>query len=354
MKNKFNWKVGVCSTLAMAMMLTTVGCGGQTGSNGSSPAPTATASADATPAAGSGEWKPTEPVNMIVPFSAGGSSDILARLVEKVWSKYCDQQLLVVNKPGGGGVEGATTVARSKPDGHTFVIGVGSGHDLVMPHIQKVEYNPFEDLLHVARLSVHSVAVAVPAKSEFNSVKDIVDWAKAQNKPVTASVSTTAGSVDIVMRGIGVSSGITVTPVPHAGGSQAITTLVGGQTLIGGGHPTEIQSQLKAGNLRAVAIATPERDPVMPDVPTLIEQGINFSTWGSVKGVGFPKETPPEVVKYYEDLFKKISEDEDFKTGMANVLQPVMYQNSEDFTKFMKQAFDDYGKLVEELGLKPQ
>ena len=297
-------------------------------------------------------FKPDKPITLIVPMAAGGSTDMLARAVEKVWSKHCPQPLQVVNKPGGGGIEGATFTSRAKPDGYTLTLGYGSGHDLVMPHIQKVEYDPFRDLVPIARLSIHSVAVLVPENSAFKSMKDVVEWAKKENKPVTASVSVTAGAVDIVMRGIGKSAGITVTPIPHAGGSQALTTLMGGQTMIGGGHPSEIIPQMKANRVRAIAIATPDRDPALPNVPTLKEQGINFYTWGSVKGIAAPKGTSPEIVAYYSDLFKKITDDPDFKKIMADLVQPVQYQNSADFAAFMKQAYGDYGTLVKELGLE--
>lgn len=295
-------------------------------------------------------WKPVKPISMVVMASPGGSTDLLARAVEKVWMKHCTQPLQVVNKPGGGGVTGAVFVANSEPDGYTLLMGYGSGHDIVMPHLQKVEYK-FTDLEPVARMSVHSVLVAVPEKSEFKSVKDIVDWAKKENKPVTAAVSTTAGAVDLVMRGIGKSTGINVTPVPHAGGSQAITTLIGGHTIMGGGHPAEVLSQLKAGRIRALAIATPKRDPSLPDVPTLKEQGINFYTWGSVKGVAVPKKTPKKIIDYYANVLKKISEDPEFKKTMQDMLQPVLYQGPEEFKKFMQQAHDDYGKLIEQLDI---
>ena len=296
-------------------------------------------------------FKPEKPVTLVVPFAAGGSSDLLARAVEKVWSKHCPQPLQLVNKTGGGGIEGAKFVARAKPDGYTLVLGYGSGHDLVMPHIQKVEYDPFKGLAPVARLSMHSVVVLVPEKSEFKTLKEVVDWSKKENKPITAAVSTTAGAVDIVMRGIGVASGAKVTPIPHAGGSQAITTLVGAQTIMGGGHPAEVIAPLKANRVRPIGIATPDRDPSLPDVPTLKEQGINFYTWGSVKGIAAPKDTPKEIIAYYEEVFKKVCDDPDFKKTMQDMLQPVQYQNAEDFGKFMKQAYADYGKLVKELGL---
>lgn len=341
MFGKSTWKTLLVLAIVLVMAVAAAGCGG----------------GDKKPPAGdkggAKAFKPEKPVTIVVPFAAGGSSDLLARAVEKVWSKYCPQPVQIVNKTGGGGVTGATFVARSKPDGYTLVLGYGSGHDLVMPHIQKVDYDPFRDLAPVARLSMHSVVVLVPENSPFNSVKDIVAWAKKENKPVTASVSTTAGAVDIVMRGIGQAGGITVTPIPHAGGAQSMTTLIGGQTIMGGNHPAEVVSPLKSGKVKAIGIATPERDPSLPNVPTLKEQGVNFYTWGSVKGIAVPKNTPKEIVDYYGDLFKKICEDPDFKKSMQDMLQPVQYQGPEEFGKFMKQAYDDYGKLIKDLKLEP-
>ena len=339
---KNQWRKWLIFAVAVMMLVVAAGCGG---------APAADKKTEDKKPAAAPAFKPDKPVTLIVPMAAGGSTDMLARAVEKVWSKYCPQPLQVVNKPGGGGIEGAAFTSRAKPDGYTLTLGYGSGHDIVMPHIQKVEYDPFRDLIPVARLSIHSVAVLVPENSPFKSMKDVVDWAKKENKPVTASVSVTAGAVDIVMRGIGKSAGITVTPIPHAGGNQALTTLMGGQTMIGGGHPSEIIPQIKANRIRAIAIATPDRDPSMPNVPTLKEQGINFYTWGSVKGIAAPKGTSPEIIAYYSDLFKKITEDPDFKKIMADLVQPVQYQNSTDFAAFMKQAYGDYGTLVKELGL---
>ena len=337
MSIKKNWKTILCFVVLVSMIVL-AGCG-------------KTPAADPKKPAAAPAFKPDKPVTLIVPFSAGGSSDMLARAVEKVWNKHCPQPVQVVNKTGGGGIEGARFVSRAKPDGYTLVLGYGSGHDLVMPHLQKMEYNPFTDLVPVARLSIHSVVVLVPEKSPFKTMKEIMDWAKKENKPITAAVSTTAGSVDLVMRGIGKSSGVTVTPIPHAGGSQAITTLMGAQTIMGGGHPAEVIPQMKSNRVRAVGIATPERDPALPNVPTLKEQGVNFYTWGSVKGIAAPKGTPKEIVDYYSDVFKKISEDPDYKKIMADLVQPVQYQNAKDFTAFFKQAYDDYGKLVKELGL---
>ncbi len=208
-------KLFTCCSLAIAITTAMVGCGQQAnapGPSSSDPSP----AVQTTPEAKT--FKPEEPINVIVPFSPGGSSDLVARNVEKVWSKYCDQPIFIVNKAGGGGVDGATFVSRSKPDGYTLIMGYGSGHDTVMPQLEKLNYDPFTDLVPVSRLSIHSVLVLVKGDSEINSIKDVVDLAKKTNQPITAAVSTTAGSVDMVMRGIGVATGINITPVPHAGG----------------------------------------------------------------------------------------------------------------------------------------
>lgn len=331
--------------LVVALLLVVSGCGkAGTDTKKSDTAPSATA-------AKGGPFVPEKPITLMVPYSPGGSTDLLARTVEKVWSKYCPQQVLIVNKPGAAGLEGTMFTSRAKPDGYTLELGYGSGIDLVSPQLEKMTYDPFKDLVSVARLSVHSVLVAVPANSPFNSIKDVIDWAKKENKPVTAAVSTAAGAVDIVMRGIGKTAGINVTPVPHAGGSQAITTLIGGNTMMGGGHPAEVMPQLKDKRIKPIGIALKERDKALPDIPTLAEQGLNFYTWGSVKGIAAPPNTPKEIIAYYEDLFKKISEDADYKKAMADMLQPVNYLNAADYDKFMKEAYADYGKLIKDLGL---
>jgi tripartite-type tricarboxylate transporter receptor subunit TctC len=297
---------------------------------------------------------PSKPITVIVPFSAGGSTDLLARAVEKTWPKYSSQPLVIVNKPGGGGVVGTEFVVRSKPDGYILFLGYGSGHDVVMPHLQKMPYDPYKDLVAVSRLSIHSVVICTGAKSEFNSIKDMVAWAKKEGKPITSSVSTKAGAVDISITALGKEAGINIVTVPFAGGADAVTTLAGGHVMIGGGHPSEVMPHIKAGRFKPLAVALPERDASLPDVPTLKEQGINVYTWGSIKGVAAPAATPKEVVEYLETTFKKVCEDEEFKKMMVDLDQPIMYQNGADFAKFLQQAYGDYGKLIKDLNISIQ
>ena len=297
---------------------------------------------------------PAKPITAVVPMAAGGSSDLMARAVEKFWIKYSKQPLVIVNKPGGGGVVGTESVVRSKPDGYTLYIGYGSGHDVVMPSLQKMPYDPLTALIPVARVSIHSVVIVTGAKSPFNSIQDIVAWAKKEGKPVTTAVSVKAGAVDLALTAFGKTAGIKITTVPFSGGAEATTALAGGHLMIGGGHPSEIIPHIKAGRFKALAVVLPQRDPTLPNVPTLKELGIDVYTWGSIKGVAAPAGTPKEVVKYIEETIKKVCNDPEFLKTMANLNQPVMYQGSEEFARFIRQATADYAKLIKQLNITIQ
>jgi tripartite-type tricarboxylate transporter receptor subunit TctC len=305
-----------------------------------------------TEAPASKEWKPEKSITLVVPTSPGGAGDLLARTVEKVWSKYCNQSLVVVNKAGGSGIEGSTFVARAKADGYTLNAGYGSGWDLVSPHTSApVEYDAFKDLMPIARLTMQPVFVLVPYDSEFKTMKDVIEWGKKNNKPITAAVGTATSSQNIVLKAIGKAAGVDITTVPHTGGGQAITTLIGKNTLIGAGHSSEIVAQIKDKRIRAIGIASNERDKTMPDVPTLKEEGIEVAAAGTMKGISAPIGTSPEIVKYYADLFKKISEDPDYVKTMADMMQPVNYQGPEEFGKTMKAEFENYKKMATDNGL---
>jgi tripartite-type tricarboxylate transporter receptor subunit TctC len=297
------------------------------------------------------EKYPTKPIQIIVPYAAGGSSDVLARTVEKIWTKYSPQPLLVVDKPGAGGVLGTEFVVRSKPDGYTILSAYGSGCDLVMPHLQKMPYDPLKDLTPVARLSIHSVVVSVSGKSPFKTMKDVLDWGAKGNK-ITAAVSTAAGAVDIVMRAIAKRTGVPITTVPFTGGADAVTALAGGHLVIGGGHPSEVWPHIKSGRFRPLGVALDKRDGTLTNVPTLKEQGINVATWGSVKGIAVPNGTPPEIVEYISSTLKKVCEDKDFKKTMASIGQPIDYLNPQEWAAFLPKASKDYSDLIKELDIK--
>jgi len=294
---------------------------------------------------------PDKPIQLIVPYGAGGSSDLLARAIAQVAPKHFSQPLVVVNKTGGGGIPGRVDVARSKPDGYTVLFGWGSGEDLVVPHQRPLPYDLFKDFETVCRMSVHSIVLAVPAASPYKTLADLVKAAKGKEY-MTAAVSTKGASVDITFLLFAKAAGIKVTTVPGTGGSSAITQLVGGHVDFGGGHPSEVLPHIKAGRLRALAVALEKRDSSIPDVPTFREAGYDVVTAGSVKGVAVPKGTPKDVIAYLEKKFKEVADDPEFQKIMNDIGQPVMYQNAPEYTVWFKKAYDQFGDLYKSLGIE--
>jgi tripartite-type tricarboxylate transporter receptor subunit TctC len=300
---------------------------------------------------GAQEKYPTRAIEMVVPFAAGGATDVMARLMAKVSPKYFDKSLVVVNKPGGGGVTGTESVVRAKPDGYTLYCGWGSGHDLVMPHFQKMPFDTFKDLSPICLLSAHSVVLIFRADAPYKNLKEFVEWGKKRDQ-VTCSVSTKAGSVDITMLAFGKAAGLKIVSVPFRGGAESVTAIVGGQTDCGANHPSEIISHIKAKRLIPIAAALDNRDPALPDVPTFKEFGYNVVTVGSVKAMAAPKGTSPEIIRYLIERFKKLCEDPEFIKAMKDIGQPVMYMGPEDCVKFLKTGSDQYAQMIKEFNIK--
>jgi tripartite-type tricarboxylate transporter receptor subunit TctC len=294
---------------------------------------------------------PNKPIQLIVPYSAGGSTDVLARAITQVSSRIFPQPVIVVNRPGGGAIPGRVEVVKARPDGYTLLFGYGSGEDLVVPHQRPLPYDVFKDFEMGPRISVHSIVLAVPSSSPHKTLADLVKWAKTKEY-TTASVSTKGGSVDITFLLFGKAAGIKVTTIPGSGGADAITKLVGGHVDFGGGHPSEVLPHIKAGRLRGLAVAFDKRDPSVPDIPTFKESGYDVVTAGSVKGIAAPKGTPKEVMSYLDKKFKEVCEDAEFQKIMKDIGQPVLYQSSEEYRGWFKQAYDQFGELVKTLNIQ--
>ncbi|MBI5068129.1 MAG: tripartite tricarboxylate transporter substrate binding protein [Deltaproteobacteria bacterium] len=294
---------------------------------------------------------PDKPVQLIVPYGAGGSTDLLARAVAQVAPRYFSQPLVVVNKPGGGAIPGRLDVTRAKADGYTLLFGYGSGEDLVVPHQRQIPYDVFKDFETVARISIHSIVIAVPAESPYKSLADLAKAGKEKGS-LTAAVSTKGAAVDITFLLFGKAAGIKVVTIPGSGGADAVTRLIGGHADFGGGHPSEVIPHIKAGRLRALGVALEKRDGTLPNVPTCKEQGYDVVTAGSVKGIAAPKGTPREVVAALESRFQKIAADPEFHRIMADLSQPVDFMTAAQYRPWLEAASAQYAGLIKTLGVE--
>jgi tripartite-type tricarboxylate transporter receptor subunit TctC len=295
---------------------------------------------------------PAKPIQLVVPYAAGGSTDMVARGLAKVSPKHLPQPLVVVNQPGGAAITGRINVVKSAPDGYTLLFGYGSGEDLVTPHTRKIPYDQFKDLVPISQVTVVSIILVVPASHPAKNLKEWVAWAKAQNRPINGAVSTRGASVDITMQAFMKVAGIEGATIPFRGGAEAVTALLGGNTDFSGQVFSEALPHVKAGRLKVLAVGTRERDPVIPDIPTFMEEGVNVWTFGAIRGIGAPKGTPEPIISSLEGAIKKITEDPEFHQVMKEIVHPVLYRERNAFMKNMQDGFEMYGKLIRELNIK--
>jgi tripartite-type tricarboxylate transporter receptor subunit TctC len=277
---------------------------------------------------------------------------MVARGLAKVSPKHLPQPLVVVNQPGGAAITGRINVVKSAPDGYTLLFGYGSGEDLVTPHTRKIPYDQFKDLVPISQVTVVSIILVVPASHPAKNLKEWVAWAKAQNRPINGAVSTRGASVDITMQAFMKVAGIEGATIPFRGGAEAVTALLGGNTDFSGQVFSEALPHVKAGRLKVLAVGTRERDPVIPDIPTFMEEGVNVWTFGAIRGIGAPKGTPEPIISSLEGAIKKITEDPEFHQVMKEIVHPVLYRERNAFMKNMQDGFEMYGKLIRELNIK--
>jgi len=294
---------------------------------------------------------PNKPIQLIVPYGAGGSTDVMARAISQVAPKYFPQPLVVVNKPGGGGIPGRVDVVKAKADGYTILVGWGSGEDLTVPHQRPLPYEPFKALETLCRISVHTHALFVQANSPHKTLQDLIKYAKTKEY-VTSSVATKGSGGDVGLIVFGKLAGFKMQTVPGAGGAEAVTRLVGGHVDMGVVHPSEGLPHVKAGRVRGLAVMFETRDPAIPDVPTFRESGLDLATAGSVKGLAVPAGTPKEAIQYLAAGFKKLTADPEFQKIMKEVGQPVLYMGPEEYKPWLQKAYDDYGKFIKFAGVE--
>lgn len=309
--------VNLVSFLLIVSMMAIVGCGGGAGAGGTD----SKAKTDF----------PTKPINLIVPYTAGGASDLSARPLAQAASKILGQPIVVINRPGGGGAVGAAEVVRANPDGYTLLNG-SSGPITLLPYTSNPGYKT-EDFTPIVRNINIPVVFAVEKNSKINSLKDLVEFAKKNPGQVKISSPGAGTSHHIAIERFAKMQDIKVTHVPYDGASPAVSAVLGNKvdaTCVG---LSEIYGQFKNGTVKVLGITADQREKTyMPDVPTFKEQGYDYvtSVW---YGIQAPKGTPPEVVKKLEDAFKQAMDDPTVKDAWAKLSLLPGYMGSADYQK---------------------
>src|SRR4051794_4531091 len=262
---------------------------------------------------------PQKPVNMIVPFAAGGPTDIVARIVAEHMSKTLGQQIVVENVAGAGGTTGITRAAQSKPDGYTIMMGHMGTHGAAPALYPNLKYDPTKDFEPVGMAAGTPILIVAKKNFPAKDLKEMIAYLKANPDKVNqahAGVGAVSHMTCILFNS---QVGVKPTAVPYSGTGPALNDLVSGQVDYMCDQIVNLVSQVKAGSIKAYAIAMPERSPALPDVPTTKEAGMpeyEVTAWNAVFA---PKDTPKDVVTALSSALDKALDDAPTKARLLEL-----------------------------------
>ena len=293
---------------------------------------------------------PTRAITIVVPFSAGGTTDIVARLAGQALSQELGQPVVIDNRPGAGGNIGAQAVARAAADGYTLVMGTVGTHAINPALYKKMPYDHIKDFAPISRVTaVPNVLIANPSQP-YKTVKELIAYGKANPDKLTFASSGSGTSIHLAGELFKSMTGITMQHIPYKGSSPALTDLMAGQTnVMFDNLPSAIQF-IKAGKLRAIAVTTIKRAPQFPDLPTIDEAGVPGFDAASWFGLLAPANTPPAVIKRIDDALIKVMATTDLKKKIIDQGGEPIAETPDKFAAFIQTETVKWAKVVKESG----
>ncbi len=296
---------------------------------------------------------PTKPIRMIVPFTAGSVTDIIARTVGESMSRSLGQPIVIDNKPGAGGTIGAAMVARSDPDGYTVLVH-SSGHALNPAIYPNLPYDTVKDLTGVTPLaSVPNVLVVSPTRG-WKSLADLIAAAKAHPGQMNYASAGTGSATHMNAEKFKLRAGIDAQHVPFKGTPEALTDVIGGRNDWFFAPLSSALPLIRDGKLQALAVSTVTRSPALPDVPTTNEAGVPNSDYTLWVGMIVPSATPPAVVKRLHDEAVKAISSPEVKERLANLGAEAFTMEPAAFNAYIKTEMEAAALIAKSANLKAQ
>lgn len=295
-------------------------------------------------AAGAASAFPDRAITYVIPFNPGGESDISARFQQPFMQELTGQDVVIQYQPGAGGAQAWSVLNDQPADGH-YIMGTNLPHIVLQPLLQEPGYET-DDLTNVYMFHFTPDALIVRADSEFQTVQDVIDAAKANPGALTAGGSGTNSANHIANQLFANETGAEITYIPYTGTGATIPALLGGEVDMLWGYSTIAANQ--GDEVRMLAVAQEERQALFPDVPTFKEEGIDM-VGGAYRGIAVPKSTPEEVRKQLSDIIGKINANPKFIKQMEEAGFAMLDVPYEKMDEFMAERKEVYRALAEQL-----
>lgn len=283
---------------------------------------------------------PTKPIEIVVPFAPGGAVDVTVRILAADMEKTLGQKVLIVNKAGGGAVEGQSFVARANPDGYTLLAMTSSVVTNTMT--KQVDYK-IDSFQPISMYNFDPEVLVVHAGSPYKTLEELLADGKANvithSTPGHSTSHHTAGLM------LEKKTGIKFKYIHTKGATEQVPMIAGGHATAGLAAWGEVRSMVEQGKLRVLGVMAEKRDARIPDVPTFKEKGVDI-VYGAWRGIAAPKGTPPEVVAKLDEALKKAIESAEVKEKFKASGFPLMYEGSQGFTKYVKADVDNVTQIL--------
>ena len=297
---------------------------------------------------------PTKPIRLIVAFPAGGSTDIVARLVGQRLGEKLGQQIVIDNRGGAGGTIGTEIASRAATDGYTLTMGTTSTHVIAVGAYKSLKYDPLKDFEPITLVATTPYLLVVHPGVKANSLKEFIALAKSQPGKLNYASAGTGTTTQLAMEMLKMAAGIDVVHVPFGGNGPAGVATIGGQVQSLFGSMPAVLPQAKAGRLRPLAVGTPKRSTALPDVPAVAETfpGFDAQLW-----LGFfaPKGTPAPILKrLYAELTGIANSAEMKEQFERNGADPMVSASPAELSKLVASDIAKYTQVIKAAGIAPQ
>ncbi len=294
---------------------------------------------------------PVKPLRLIVPLLPGSGTDVIARTFASAFAQGLGQSVVVENKAGAATTLGANFVAKSAPDGYTLLVATTSTL-AVLPTVQATPYDTVKDLTPIAAFSIAPFVLCVSAESRLKSLRDLIATAKAEPGRLTYASSGTGTMTQMAVELVSVVAKINLLHVPYKGVTGAYPDVLGGRIDLIADAPASTLPQIRANKFRALAVTGMRRSPMLPDVPTVAEQGLSGAEAEFVTGILAPAGTPRTVIVKLQDEALKVAQSAPFRDFLAQQGYEPLAAGSADFAKHVRDGLVKWAAVVKERNIR--